>query len=710
MTTLQTQTICRRAPSVLRPKAVPIGLGLVLLLASTLAVTPAADAGITKIQILSRGPAFGGFSFPSVGPYERIIGKGFGEISPTDRHNHVIVDIGLAPRNAKGKVEYSFDFYILKPVDPSKGTHKIFYEAPNRGAKLFADFNRSTGGDDPAASSDPQGTFLAPRGYTMVWSGWDFASGADNSDFNLTITLPIAKNRDGSSVTGPAYEYIVSPRPAGLYPLSYPAATLDATKATLTHRVHLDDVPQLIPTSGWEYADNGNAIRLLPPGTAFIPNDIYEFSYTAKDPTINGIGFAAVRDFNSFLRYAAADSGGTSNPLAGDVTRIYTFTVSQPGRMLNDFVNLGFNEDENGKIVFDGMLQWIAAGDGINLNYRFSQPGRTERNRQDQLYAEGVFPFANQRSTDPISGKTAGRYDLCATTKTCPLAMEVYSANEYWVKAASLLTTDPTGTKDLPDHPMARDYFIASHQHGTGRQTVKGNCQQFQNPLDSAPVLRALWAALDQWSTQGTAPPPSEIPRLSDGTLVPPLPQSSVGFPKIPGVTYTGLKSTRYFLNYGAEFYRTGVMTINPPVVKPPIFDNRANAPIYPSYVPKADADGNDIAGIRLPDVSVPLATFTGWALRAGPQANDGCEGAGQYIAFAKTKAERVASGDPRLSIEERYPSFAAYSSAVQKAVDDLIAQGLMLPEDRASNLKRLQQAGMATGAFKTESALADSH
>jgi len=705
----QKPAILRYVPSAVRRKAGPLGIGVVLLVVGVLAVTPAANAGITKIQILSRGPAFGAYSFPRVGPYERIVGKGFGEIGPGDGHNRVIVDIGLAPRNAKGKVEYSFDFYILKPVDLSKGNHKVFYEAPNRGAKLFADFNRSTGGDDPSASSDPGATFLAPQGYTMVWSGWDFAAGTDNSDINMTISLPVARNPDGSSVTGPAYEYIVSPRPADSYPLNYPAATLDSSKATLTHRVHLDDVPQTIPASAWEYTDRGAAIRLRPSGTYFAPNDIYEFSYTAKDPTVNGIGFAAVRDFISFLRYAGADSRGTSNPLAGDVTRIYTFTVSQPGRMLNDFRNLGFNEDENGKIVFDGMLQWIAAGDGINMNYRFSQPGRTERNRQDQLYAEGVFPFADQRSTDPITGKTAGRYDKCSTTKTCPLGMEVYSANEYWVKAASLLTTDPTGTRDLPDHPMAREYFISSHQHGTGRQTVKGNCQQFQNPLDSAPVLRALWTALDKWSTQGTAPPPSEIPRLSDGTLVPPLPQSSVGFPKIPGVAYTGLKSTRYLLNYGPKFYSTGVMTIDPPAVKPPIFDNRANGPIYPSYVPKTDGDGNDIAGVRLPDVSVPLATFTGWALRSGLQANDGCEGAGQYIAFAKTKAERMASGDPRPSIEERYPSFAAYSSAVQKVVDDLIAERLILSEDRASNVERLQQAGMATGAFKAESASTDS-
>ena len=675
-----------------------LGIAIAFSTAAILFSPPPADAGITKIQITSRGPAFGGYSFPQVGTYERIIGKGFGELTPGDRHNNVIVDISLAPRNAKGKIEYSFDFYILKPTDLTKGNHKVFYEAPNRGSKLFGNFNRSTGGNDPA-SSDPAPTFLAPQGYTMVWSAWDFGAGTDNSNLNLTITLPIAKNPDGSSITGPAYEYIVSPGPS--YTLNYPAATLDQTKATLTHRVHLDDVPQVIPASGWEYTNNGNAIRLLPAGTSFVANDIYEFSYTAKDPTVNGIGFAAVRDFNSFLRYAKADNDGAANPLAGDVTRIYTFTVSQPGRMLNDFRNLGFNEDENGRIVFDGLLQWIAAGDGINMNYRFSQPARTERNRQDQLYVEGVFPFAHQRSTDPITGKTAGRYDKCTKTKTCPLGMEVYSANEYWVKAASLFTTDASGKMDLPDHPMARYYFISSEQHGTGNPASKGNCQQLQNPLDSAPVLRALWVALDEWSTKGIAPPPSAVPRLGDGTLVPPLPQSSVGFPKIPGVTYTGLMSTRYLFNYGPDFYSTGVMAINPPAIKPPVFSNKENGPIYPSYVPKTDADGNDVAGVRLPDVTVPLATYTGWALRSGPQANDGCEAAGQYIPFPKTKADRMNSGDPRLSVEERYPSLSAYSSAVEKAIDDMIAKRLMLPGDKAPNLNRLVRAGIATGVLE---------
>jgi hypothetical protein len=412
-----------------------------------------------------------------------------------------------------------------------------------------------------------------------------------------------------------------------------------------------------------------------------------------------------VRDFNAFLRYEKADDAGTQNPLAGDVTRIYTEVSSQPGRMLNDFRTLGFNQAENGKKVFDGMMQWIAAGDGINMNYRFSQPGRTERNRQDQLYAEGVFPFANQSTHDPITGKTAGRYDACTKSNTCPLAMEIYSENEYYSKGASLFHTDPAGKVDLPDHPLARLYLIASHQHGFGNPNSKGACQQLGNPLNSSPIQRALWEALDEWSTKGTAPPSSNVPHLADGTLVTTTSQSAVGFPTIPGVTYNGLKATRYLLNYGPDFYRTGVMTVNPPVITPPMFDNPKNGKIYPTYVPKTDQDGNDIAGVRLPDVTVPLATYTGWSLRAGAQAGDGCEGTGQMIPFPKTKADRAASGDPRLSIEERYPSFTVYASKVKAAVDDLVAKRLMLPEDAQPAIDRLLKMGEATGAIPRDAA-----
>lgn len=671
--------------------------------AALLLVAASADARITKIQILTKeSPTFGGYAFKGVGQYEKLAGKASGELDPNDPKNAVIVDLKLAPRNARGRVEYAFDFYILKPIDLSKGNHKVMYEPPNRGSKTHDSLNRGAGGDDPGSLTDPAklaNTFLLPRGYTMVWSGWDFSAGTSSDDDNITITLPVARHPDGSPITGPSYEYIVSG--AASYALNYPAATLDQTKATLTHRVHLDDRPEVVPVSGWAYDAKGTSIRLLPDGTRFTQGDIYEFSYMAKDPTVNGIGFAAVRDFNAFLRYEKTDETGTANPMAGDITRIYTEVRSQPGRMLNDFRTLGFNQAENGRIVFDGMLQWIAAADGINMNSRFSQPGRTERNRQDQLYAEGVFPFANQSLKDPISGRRGGRYDACTRTNTCPLAMEIYSANEYWVKGASLFHTDPAGTTDLPEHPMTRLYLISSMQHGTGNGSSRGACQQFGNPLDSGPVLRALWEALDQWSTKGVAPPPSTVPRLADGTLVPPLPQEKLGFPKIPGVTYTGLKSTRYLLDYGPNYYRTGIMTINPPVITPPMFDNPANGPIYPTYVPKTDADGNDIAGIRLPDVAVPLATYTGWSLRAGAQANDGCEGTGQMIPFPKTKADRLASGDPRLSIEERYPSLAAYTSKVTQVVDDLVARRLMLKEDTDANIARLVQTARATGVLK---------
>jgi hypothetical protein len=668
--------------------------------ALALAAPPVADARITRIEIdaaRSESPTFGGYSWPKVGQYEKLVGKAYGEVNPHDRKNAVIVDIELAPRNARGNVEYAFDFYILKPIDLKKGAHKVMYEPPNRGGKTWASFARMPGGNDPGAVTDPAvlaNSFLMPRGYAMVWSGWDKSAGTSTANFNSTITLPIAKNPDGSTITGPAYEYIVTS--GASFTLAYPAASLDKATAKLTHRVHLDDVPQVIPASGWSYNATGTAISLA--SGNFVGNDIYEFSYVAKDPTVNGLGFAAVRDWNAWLRYASQDDLGNPNPLAGHVKRIYTEVVSQPGRLLNDFRHLGFNQAENGKKVFDGLMQWIAAGDGLNLNYRFSQPNRTERNRQDHLYVEGVFPFANVRTYDPLTRRSDSRYARCRATGTCPLAVEIYSSNEYWVKAASLLHTDPTGSVDLPDSKFARNYLISSHQHGTGNAANKGNCQQFQNPLNSAPVQRALFIALDEWATEGEAPPHSRVPRLADGMLVPPLPQAGTGFPNIPGVVYTGLKTTRYLLDYGPNFYRTGIASINPPVVTAPYQDNPANGPIYPSFVPKTDRDGNEIAGVRLPDVTVPLATYTGWALRAGNWANDGCEAAGQYIPFPKTEADRAASGDPRQSIEKRYKSFRDYHRKVVRAIDRMVKERLMLCEDADDEQTRLITAGLAAG------------
>ena len=699
--------------------------------AGALIAVSAVDARIVSVQMNAPTVAFGGFVFPGVGRYVKIVGVAYAEVDPADPRNSVIVDLNLAApqpaglvnnlpqpgKTASGKVGYTLNFYILKPenlanVSPSLvGYGKVMYEPPNRGGKTWTALARvSGGGNDPATITDTTilaNSFLMPKGFTMVWSGWEPLTTNATLLSNLTqaISVPIAKNPDGSTITGPAYEY-----GSGSLNLNLtPASTTDKSTAKLTHRVHLNDPEVTVDPALWNYNAAGTALTLAAPG--FIANDIYEFSYIAKDPEIAGLGFAAVRDFNSWIKYGTA---GENNPLAGYVSRIYTEINSQPGRLLNDFRTFGFNEDESGRKVLDGIMNWISAGSGINMNYRFSQSGRTERNRQDHRYPENLFPFASVSTTDPYTGVTDSRYRKCQLTNTCPLGVEIYSANEYWVKSASLLHTTPDGSTDLPDSPYTRNYFMSSMQHGTGNGANRGNCQQFQNPLSSSVTQRALFLALDKWSTQGIPAPDSRVPRRDNGTMTLP---ASTGFPtSIPDpfgetpngkVTYTGLKSTRFRWNMGADFYTTGIPTINPPVVSPgnyqfdpastPFFSPDGH-PVYPSFAPKTDSDGNDLAGVRLPDVTVPVATYTGWALRRGAQANDGCEGSGQWIPFAATAAARAATGDPRPSVQERYPSFADYDTKIQTAMSKMIQDRLLLCEDSVTELSRLRNLGVARG------------
>lgn len=662
-----------------RTHAVIVGA---LTAAVALLAMPAAEGRITKIDITSaESPTFGGTAFGTVGAYEKLRGKAYGEVDPADPRNALITDIELAPRNAGGKVEYSMDIYILKPIDLSRGNNKLFMEVNNRGGKLFGPFNGSGGGNNPTTAADAGDAFLMKQGYSMAWSGWDI-SAADGGD-RLTITVPVATN-GGVTITGPSYEYIVFDNSTTLTSaLAYAAATLDKSQATLTVRQHLTDAAVPIAASGWEYTSAaGTAIRLLPGGTPFQQSAIYEFSYTAKDPLVAGLGLAATRDFLSFLRHSTTDDFGHPNPLAGHVDHAYTFTVSQPARYLNDFQTLGFNEDEQGRRVIDGILNWIGAGTGVAINFRFAQPARTERNRQNHRYPEGNFPFAYPELTDPYTGKTGGRGVRCAEADTCPKALEVNSANEYWVKTGSLLHTDPTG-KDLHQDPENVRFFLLSsveHTVSGAPPLSPGVCQQYRNTTDPNPALRALFVALDEWVAMGVKPPNSEVPNkgtavysvpLSDGVGV--IPQKALGFPDIPGVTYTGLVTVRHLFDFGPSF-DDGIMTINPPDF---------SGPVYPSFVSKVDKDGNDIAGIRLPPVEVPVATTTGWALRAaafgGP---DGCESSGQWIPFKATKAARQAAGDPRPSLEERYKDHDDYVKKVAKAAKDLEKRRFLLPAD----------------------------
>ena len=641
-----------------------------------------AQARVVRLEITSRqSPTFQGRAFATVGAYEKLRGKVYGELDPNSPQLAAITDLKLAPRNARGMVEYSMDIYLLKPMDLAKGNHKLLLEVNNRGSKLFSGLNQSQPGNDPTTAGDAGEAFLMKLGYTLVWNGWDPSATAANN--GLTIHVPIAKNEDGSPITGPSYEYIAYDNATTTrHPLAYPATTLTKSQATLTLRQHLPDAPQPVPVEGWEYIDE-RTIGLLPAGTPFQQSAIYEFTYTARDPMVAGIGLAATRDYVSFLRYATADEVGHPNPLANAMQYTFSFAVSQPARYLNDFQTLGFNADEQGRRVLDGIENWLGGSSGIGLNVRFAQPARTERNRQNHLYPEALFPFAYPVLKDPFSGKTAGRLAACLSSYTCPKVFEINSANEYWGKAASLLHTDLRG-HDLPDPDNVRFYLVSGAQHGPGNANTRGPCQQFQNPTDAAPLLRGLLMALDDWVCKGTVPPPSAVPRHATGTAVTAIaqagsqtgvvPQAALGWPTIPGVMYTGLITTRYQLDFGPSASQ-GILSLVPPQV--------AGRPVYLSVVSKVDQDGNERAGVRLPPVAVPTATTTGWALRGeGFGANEGCEGAGQSIPFRQTKAARLTVHDPRLSLAERYQTHTGYVRAVRRCVEALVRQRLLLPPD----------------------------
>ncbi len=674
------------AATVFVTSLVPVGLAV-------LGAAGPAEARIKQVVIeATESPTWGGKTFGAVGGYERISGHVVGEVDPKDPLNAVIVDIGLAPRNAKGMVEYSTDFQILRPVDRSKGNGRLLYEITNRGrTNALGTLNDSRTESDVKGSGDPGNGFLMRQGYMILESGWDVGAPHDGTSF--TATVPIAHNPDGSPIVGVNTDEFVIDKSAtpGRQRLTYPAATADKSKATLTVRRNYTDEPTVLPASAWDYADAKLETVKLTSGPfggpgSFGPTALYEFTYEAKDPMVVGLGFAAIRDLATFMRSAKVDDSGTANPLAGDVRDIYTFCSSQPCRTMHDYVQLGFNEPEHvagaAPKVFDGVLNWKAGGSGIYMNYRFGQPVRTHRQHIARWTPEYQFPFADVKTTDAVTGKTDYRLRRCEETDTCPKTFEANSSNEYWAKAASMMQTDSKG-RDL-DLTAAKDdryYLLASMPHGAGNGP--GICAQPRNTMRPNAALRALLVELDAWVTAGKAPPANEMPSVAGGTLVAPMPQETYGFPKITGVAYNGAHHTGDLFDFGPDFDK-GIISVQPPKL--------LGSP-YPVLVPKADADGNDIAGIRLPEVAVPVATYTGWALRA--DGLDGCDAAGQRINFAKTKAARLEAGDPRPSLEERYPDHAAYVDQVTHAAQALKDQRLLLDEDVQRYVSAAQSASV---------------
>jgi hypothetical protein len=431
-----------------------------------------------------------------------------------------------------------------------------------------------------------------------------------------------------------------------------------------------------VPAAEWRFKD-ARTLEILTPGNAGAGpavGSLYELHYPAKGPKVQGIGFAATRDLVSFLRHADKDDQGKANPAGAGTKQALAVGISQSGRYLRDYVGLGFNQDEGSRKVFDGVLSHIAGAGRVFLDYEFGEPARTNTQHEDHLYPENAFPFSAAAMRDPVTGRSGA---LLRGDGFDPLLIEVNTSTEYWQKGASLLHTDPAGTRDVALPPGARAYLIAGTQHGgrTGLRPDFGPCVNERNPHNPAPALRALLVALDEWAGRGVAPPDSRVPTIAGGTLVPP---DNKGFPAIPDFAVA---------RFGNEIVLFGDWTRPKP----------DPAQRYVALVAKTDADGNETAGILLPDVGVPLATYTGWNLYKRPfPENELCDRDGSYSEFAATKAAREAKGDPRRSVEERYGTHEAFVRQVRASAAALVQARLLLAEDADAYAKWAQSDAVA--------------
>jgi len=657
------------------------------LIIGLLGIGPLAEARITRIVIQNRtSPAFGGASFGVVGQYEQLTGVAFGEVNPKDPLNAVITDIELAPRNSRGNVEYSMDFAITKPLDMSRGNKTLLYDVPNRGNIRSPELN--IGGN---ATNVGDG-FLQREGYTLVDSGWegDLTTG-------LRITLPVAKRRDGREIRGRVRAEYILGSPANTQdvtePPAYEAISTNNSRSTLTRRVHQNDPRELIPNSQWAFADCTSVpFPGVPDPTkvclqgGFDTNHIYELLYTAKNPMVMGLGFAATRDFISFLRSGNRDRHrDLENPLGDGIENAIMYGSSQSGRWIRTFIQLGFNQDEHRRQVVEGAIPHKASNRGA-FNIRFAQPTRLSGTQHsEQQYPGAESPQTWDVSHDPFSGITAGQLERCRRTHTCPKITHTNTDTEYWQAVMSLNTTDSTGTQDLEIPPEVRIYDLAGTQHGGGNPLAQppavlpgfpNACQLRSNSNPFIHAQRALLVALREW-INGTEPPPSLYSSLGRGSLVKP---TDVLIPYIPAVNFTlpGLVNYKFYLDRGRRFDVEDIAGI---MAEPPLVGAAYNV-----LVPQVDADGNPIDGLRNTNVQVPLGTYTGWNIRkAGFSEGDSCDLTGAFIPFFRTEAERRKAGDPRLSLEERYPTHQDYVGKVTAAANDLVSKRLLLREDADS-------------------------
>lgn len=675
------------------------------------AIPPTGEARVTRIEITTReSPAYNGQAFGAAGQYERIVGTLTGELDPADRRNAVIQDIQLAPRNARGMVEYRTTFLLVKPIDMSKSSGVLLPQVPNRGGRI-----------------DIGGQAAGHVGVSIGWQGDLTGTQVEKA------TVPVAKNADGTPITGKMIatfadlaggfvNTVLSDNTAQIYgglgnAIAYEPASFETSRATLTSYTGLDTATgalsgeQAVASADWAFAD----CRTTPwPGTqdakrVCLKNGIdrtrmYRLVYDVKDPLVMGVGIAAYRDAVAFFRFAGRDDSGTENPVAGGIRWAVAQGTSQSGNFLKTFIHLGFTEDDMaaGRKVVDGAIPYIAARQNP-VNYRFAISGG-----ETKIYEQGSEPnvWWDPTYADTGRGRPAGgMLSRCTQSNTCPKITEIFGSAEFWNLRMSLGLVGSDAVADIPLPANVRRYYVPSTTHGGGNgaftlapsasASTVGACVLPSNPMPMNDVREALTEATLEWVTTGREMPPSKYPKISDGTLVPAT-SAAMGFPTIPGKpSPDGMINPAFDYDFGPQFFNpdmSGVMTTLPPAIRK----------VMPTYVPKVDADGNEIAGVKPLLAMMPLGTYLGWNVTAtGWYKGKQCAFAGGFIPFAKTRAERLAAGDSRLSLEERYGSVWSYYWYAHWYVGEMVEQRYLLgpAAQRWVNmlLNQLQAAG---GAF----------
>lgn len=618
-------------------------------------VASTASAELVRIDITKRSDVLGGRTFGNAGPYESLSGTAHFAVDPANPHDQVIADLDKAPKNAQGRVEFSADIYIIKPKDPSRGNGVLFFDIVNRGNKgLLGVFSRAGRSSDPTTEADFGDAYLLKEGYTLVGVGWQFDIPMGKA--LVGFKAPIATD-NGTPIKGWVRMPFLTDKPAASLPylagyntVTYLPIDPQNRAYRLTEREGTFASPRLVPRGEWQFARSDKG-TLVPDSShvalqgGFKPGFTYELAYETQNPPVAGLGMAAIRDTASAFKY------GRNTTAAGSLA--YMYGASQTGRLIRQLIHEGFTIDEQGRKVFDAaFVQTGAAGLG-SFNERFAQPNELGP------FTQTKFPFLYKTTVDPITGRDDG------LGKRIPAGMEpklflVDSSSEYWDRGrvAAMRHTTMDGKQDLDDAPNVRVYLLAGTKHGTGSFPPQDNGGQFkENANDYRWAQRGLLAALDAWTRRGVEPPASRHPRLRDSTLIA---HRDLRFPTLPGVQQ--------------------------PTFVPGGFRADVPAPYAPMpfLVPAVDADGNELGGIRLPIVAVPLATLTGWQFRSeqigAPTTLIAMAGA--YIPMPLTKAERERRKDPRASIAERYASKSEYLRKVREVAGTLADERYVLRED----------------------------